>query len=86
MTQLTMREWTVLTFVQDYWRRCGSPPSVPEVRFGCGLGSRQDALQALTRLEDEGLVSLKFLKRLSDMGAVWRVHLCHAPVVVGVEP
>jgi len=44
----------VLSFIQEFTREEGYPPSVREIQHGVGLGSTSVVSYHLARLEDEG--------------------------------
>lgn len=58
MTQVTMREWVVLTFVRNYWQEYGVAPSRREIMDACGLGSTSVANYILRDLEAAGVVRI----------------------------
>lgn len=74
MTQLTMREWLTLTYIQRHMQRWQSAPKLMDIRSGCALG-KHEAIQQIRRLQKLGLVNQR-MNRVYPLGGV----------VVGVEP
>jgi SOS-response transcriptional repressor LexA len=75
MKVLTMRQWTVLTYIQDYMQRKGIPPTGTDIKFGCGLYSSAEVTRMLLELSAAGVVVAHDLKRRILV-------LTDAPVVV----
>jgi SOS-response transcriptional repressor LexA len=75
MKVITMRQWTVLTYIQDYMQRKGIPPTAMDIRFGCGLYSTSAVNSTLLELSAVGVVVAHDLKRRILV-------LTDAPVVV----
>lgn len=56
MTQVTMREWAILTFIRVYWKEHGISPSITEVTDGRGTSSRGTTYRLLKKMEKRGLL------------------------------
>lgn len=56
--QVSMREWTVLTFIRAYWQTHKISPSVIDVTDGCALRNRYVAYRLLKKLAKKGLLSM----------------------------
>jgi hypothetical protein len=56
MKVITMRQWTVLTYIQDYMRRKGAPPMLVDIKFGCGLSGKSEAVRMMLELSAVGVV------------------------------
>lgn len=58
MIQVTMREWTVLTFIRNFRREHGFSPSKRDIMAGCELSS-EGAQTVCVRLKAFGLIRMR---------------------------
>lgn len=78
MIEISMRQWTVLTFIDTYWRQHGVTPSRREIAAACGIASANTANLIIRDLEAAGVV------RVGEAKSNRTVTLCD--VEVGVTP
>lgn len=55
-TQLTKRQWNVLTFIMSHYAKRGITPTHYEIRDGCGISSTSVVSDAINALQAHGLI------------------------------
>lgn len=61
-TQLSKREWNVLTFIQSHYAQRGITPTHYEIRDGCGISSTSVVSDAIDALQAHGLIRMQMGK------------------------